>query len=66
MCRLPIVSAACCVALMVSLAVETWTRFLVWLVIGLVVYFCYGREHSTLAASGDPTDRADEAAPDVV
>ena len=34
---------------MASLAVETWLRFLVWLLIGLVVYFVYGRTHSRLA-----------------
>ncbi len=34
---------------MASLAVETWLRFLVWLLIGLVVYFFYGRTHSRLA-----------------
>ncbi|MBB6628636.1 amino acid permease [Nocardioides sp. KIGAM211] len=45
---LPIVSAASCIALMASLAVDTWIRFLVWLVIGLVVYFGYGRTHSVL------------------
>ena len=33
---LPIVSAVCCVGLMTNLALETWLRFLVWLVIGLV------------------------------
>lgn len=46
---LPIASALCCVALMASLAVETWLRFLVWLVLGLIVYFSYGRSHSRLA-----------------
>jgi APA family basic amino acid/polyamine antiporter len=46
---LPVVSALCCVGLMSSLAVETWLRFLVWLVIGLVVYGFYGRKHSVLA-----------------
>ena len=34
---------------MASLAVETWLRFLVWLAVGLVVYFVYGRTHSRLA-----------------
>ena len=33
---LPIVSALCCVGLMTNLALETWLRFLVWLVVGLV------------------------------
>jgi APA family basic amino acid/polyamine antiporter len=28
--------------------VETWIRFLVWLVIGLAVYFGYGRRHARL------------------
>ena len=46
---LPIASAVTCVALMASLAVETWLRFLVWLRVGLVVYFFYGRTHSRLA-----------------
>jgi APA family basic amino acid/polyamine antiporter len=46
---LPIVSAVSCVALMASLAVETWLRFLAWLVVGLVIYFVYGRTHSRLA-----------------
>jgi APA family basic amino acid/polyamine antiporter len=46
---LPIASAVTCLALMASLAVETWLRFLVWLLIGLVVYFIYGRTHSRLA-----------------
>ena len=46
---LPIVSAVSCVALMASLAVETWLRFLAWLVVGLFVYFFYGRTHSRLA-----------------
>jgi APA family basic amino acid/polyamine antiporter len=36
------------VALMTNLALETWLRFLVWLVIGLAIYFGYGRSHSRL------------------
>ena len=46
---LPILSAATCIGLMVSLATETWLRFLVWLLLGLVIYFVYGRTHSRLA-----------------
>jgi APA family basic amino acid/polyamine antiporter len=45
---LPITSAVLCVALMTNLALETWLRFLVWLVIGLAIYFGYGRSHSRL------------------
>jgi APA family basic amino acid/polyamine antiporter len=46
---LPIVSAVFCVGLMTNLALETWLRFLVWLVLGLAIYFSYGRSHSRLA-----------------
>ena len=46
---LPIVSAVFCVGLMTNLALETWLRFLVWLVLGLAIYFFYGRSHSRLA-----------------
>ena len=47
-------SVLLCAYLMLNLTGETWVRFLVWMVIGLVVYFTYGRSHSRLgqAASG--------------
>ena len=44
----PILAAVCCVGLMSALAVETWLRFLVWLAVGLLIYFFYGRHHSRL------------------
>ena len=43
---LPLVSALLCVALMTNLALETWIRFLVWLIIGFVIYFAYGVRRS--------------------
>jgi APA family basic amino acid/polyamine antiporter len=46
---LPILSAVVCVALMANLAIETWLRFLVWLLAGLVVYFGYGARRARLA-----------------
>jgi len=46
---LPVLSAVFCVGLMTNLALETWLRFLVWLVLGLAIYFFYGRSHSRLA-----------------
>ena len=36
-------SVLLCVYLMLNLIAETWVRFLVWMAIGLVVYFAYGR-----------------------
>jgi APA family basic amino acid/polyamine antiporter len=38
--------------LMVSLPLGTWIRLFVWLVIGLAIYFFYGRHHSKVVASG--------------
>jgi APA family basic amino acid/polyamine antiporter len=34
---------------MAGLLVITWLRFLVWLVIGLLIYFFYSRHHSEFA-----------------
>ncbi|HKS95785.1 MAG TPA: amino acid permease, partial [Terriglobia bacterium] len=42
----PIAAIGCCLVLMASLPLETWLRFLVWLTIGLVIYFAYSRHHS--------------------
>jgi APA family basic amino acid/polyamine antiporter len=43
---IPILSVVFCVLLMTGLPVITWVRFLVWLVVGLVVYFFYSRKRS--------------------
>jgi basic amino acid/polyamine antiporter, APA family len=34
--------------LMAQLGITNWMRFLIWLVIGLVIYFTFGRHHSRL------------------
>jgi APA family basic amino acid/polyamine antiporter len=42
-------SVLLCFYLMLNLTGGTWVRFGVWMAIGLVVYFAYGRSHSRLA-----------------
>ncbi|MFE1382034.1 amino acid permease [Streptomyces sp. NPDC058740] len=49
---LPILSIAASLWLMLNLPGETWFRFAVWMLIGLVVYFLYGRGHSRLGQQG--------------
>lgn len=44
----PIVGAIFCLGLMLSLPLETWRRFIIWLVVGLAIYFVYGRWNSKL------------------
>lgn len=51
----PILSIVSCLALMTGLPLEAWVRFVVWLVIGLVIYWAFGRHSSLLAkADGNP------------
>jgi APA family basic amino acid/polyamine antiporter len=38
------------VLLMATLPRDTWIRLVVWMVIGLIIYFVYGRHHSVLGA----------------
>ena len=42
----PLISVVLCGGLMTGLTVITWIRFVVWLAIGLCIYFFYSRHHS--------------------
>jgi APA family basic amino acid/polyamine antiporter len=42
----PILGIVVSSLLMLSLPLDTWIRLVVWLVLGLVIYFTYGRHHS--------------------
>ncbi len=44
----PLLSIGCCLILMAGLPLLTWVRFFVWLAIGLLIYFLFGRRHSVL------------------
>ena len=46
---IPVLGVFSCLYLMVSLSVMTWVRLLVWLDIGMLIYWFYGRTHSPLA-----------------
>jgi APA family basic amino acid/polyamine antiporter len=48
----PVLGILCCLLLMFSLPAENWLRLFIWLVIGLAIYFGYGRRHSRLRNSG--------------
>jgi APA family basic amino acid/polyamine antiporter len=41
-------SALTSILLMASLPLDTWLRLIIWMIIGLVIYFTYGKKHSKL------------------
>ncbi|MFL2100290.1 APC family permease [Desemzia sp. FAM 23989] len=45
---LPILSILVCIYLMVQLSWTVWVSFLVWLIIGIVIYMVYGYKHSKM------------------
>ena len=47
----PILGILFCLLLMSGLPVFTWLRLLIWMAIGIAIYFLYGRHHSTLRHS---------------
>jgi APA family basic amino acid/polyamine antiporter len=44
----PLLAVAFCLFLMSKLQPITWTAFLIWITIGIIVYFTYSRKHSVL------------------
>lgn len=44
----PILGIIICFVMMVSLPADTWLRLIVWMAIGVAIYFMYGRKHSKL------------------
>jgi basic amino acid/polyamine antiporter, APA family len=44
----PLIGAGLAIFLMKYLERDTWIRFGVWLLLGVVIYFVYGRRHSLL------------------
>jgi basic amino acid/polyamine antiporter, APA family len=44
----PLIGAALCIYLMTKLPSDTWMRFIVWLILGLVIYAAWGYRHSRM------------------
>jgi APA family basic amino acid/polyamine antiporter len=55
---IPIVSALASFYLMLNLPADTWIRFVVWMALGVVLYYAYGRRHSRFTVAGDREDTA--------
>ena len=53
----PVLGILSCLWLMLSLPVVTWVRFLVWLDIGIFIYWFYGRRKSPLADKAEQRAR---------
>jgi APA family basic amino acid/polyamine antiporter len=49
---LPILSAGASLYLMYGLPLDTWARLIIWMAIGLVIYFGYSMRHSKLRVTG--------------
>ena len=62
----PIMGMAANIFLMVQLSGEAWIRLFIWLFIGFVIYFFYGRSHSKLSPhyQGDPDAEEEHVIPD--
>ena len=45
---IPVLGLLCCLYMMCELGISNWIGFGIWLIVGLVVYFCYGFKHSKL------------------
>ncbi|MCS6914350.1 MAG: amino acid permease [Myxococcales bacterium] len=54
----PILSAAVALSLMLGLPWQTWKRLLIWMLVGIALYFAYGRRHSLVQAEAAASQEA--------
>jgi putative Mn2+ efflux pump MntP len=45
---IPVLGMTSCLYMMAQIDLKNWIGFTIWLVIGLVIYFCYGYRKSKL------------------
>jgi basic amino acid/polyamine antiporter, APA family len=57
----PILAVMACLFLMLNLQAATWIAFVVWLLIGLAIYFFYARRHSLLNGATVASDAANDS-----
>ena len=53
----PVMGIVSCAYLMLNLPILTWVRFLVWLDLGMLIYWFYGRTHSPLVDQREAASR---------
>ncbi|MGD0596901.1 MAG: amino acid permease [Sedimentisphaerales bacterium] len=46
---IPLLGVLFCLVLMFSLPSANWLRLFIWMAVGIIIYFLYGRHHSVLA-----------------
>ena len=60
----PVLAVLTALYLMLNLPAATWVRFLIWMAVGLVIYFVHGRRKSRLATGdgdGDGSSQPEDA-----
>jgi APA family basic amino acid/polyamine antiporter len=60
----PILGIITCGYMMYGLPADTWTRLVVWMILGLIIYFVYGRRHSILGNAGMQSHEASYVPPE--
>jgi basic amino acid/polyamine antiporter, APA family len=59
----PILGILTCGFMMYFLPLDTWIRLIVWMLLGIVIYFAYGRSHSLLQRTGHQVFEAEPSRP---
>ena len=49
---IPVAGALCCLYLMIEIPAISWLWFFVWMALGLIIYFLYGKNKSKLRGQG--------------